>query len=120
LLTTVHRHMQDSPMIASFGLEPPSAGGGWLVDESLFRLLLELEIQKAQRLHYSVSLVCLTAELASPGNGRPSLASVAGSITPTSAAPTRWRRGQKAVSPCFSPPRSPHTPLDPRTADGAC
>jgi hypothetical protein len=56
LLRTVHRHMQDSPMIASFGLEPPSAGGGWLVDESLFRLLLELEIQKAQRLHYSVSL----------------------------------------------------------------
>lgn len=69
-------------MIASFGFEPPSVGGGWLVEESVFRRLLEFEIQKAQRLRYSVALVCLTAELAVPGNGRPSLASVAGSITP--------------------------------------
>jgi len=59
-----------------------AAAGGWLLDESVFRLVLEFEIQKAQRLRYSVSLVCLSAELASPGTGRPSLASVAGSITP--------------------------------------
>jgi len=26
------------------GLEPLSAGGGWMIDESLFRLLLDLEI----------------------------------------------------------------------------
>jgi hypothetical protein len=82
LLSTVHRPMQASPMIASFGFEPPSVSGGWLVEESVLRLLLKLEIQKAQRLRYSVALVCLTAELASPGNGRHSLASVAASITP--------------------------------------
>jgi hypothetical protein len=99
-------------MSASFGFEPPSVGGGWLVEESVFRLLLEFEIQKAQRLRYSIAVVCLSAELAS----------VAGSITPypTSAAPTRWRRGRKAGSPCFSPPRNPTSPLDPRMADGAC
>jgi hypothetical protein len=37
-------------------------GGGWIVDELLFRFLVDIEIKKAQRLRYSVSLVCLSAE----------------------------------------------------------
>jgi hypothetical protein len=44
------------------GLGPLSLGGGWVVDELLFRLLVDFEIQKAQRLRYSVSLVCFSAE----------------------------------------------------------
>ena len=74
--------MQDSIMIASFGFEPPVIGGGWFVEESLFQLLLDLEIRKAQRLRYSVSLVCFAIELASATNGKASPASVAGRITP--------------------------------------
>ena len=72
--------MQDSMMIASFGFEPPLVGGAWFVEESLFRLLLDFEIRKAQRLRYSVSLVCFAIELAS--NGKASPASVAERITP--------------------------------------
>jgi len=52
----------------------PLAGGGWVVDEALFRFLVDFEIQKAQRLRYSVSLVCFAAEPASGGNGELSLA----------------------------------------------
>lgn len=59
----------------------PLAGGGWLVDESLFKFLVDFEIQKAQRLRYSVSLVCFAAEVAAIGNGESSPASVAGAIT---------------------------------------
>jgi hypothetical protein len=83
--------MQDSIMIASFGFEPPLVDGGWFVEESLLRLLLDFEIRKAQRLRYSVSLVCFAIELASASNGKASPASVAESITP-------YLRGTDAVA----------------------
>jgi hypothetical protein len=83
--------MQDSIMIASFGFEPPVVGGGWFVEESLFRLLLDFEIRKAQRLRYSVSLVCFSIELASARNGKASPASVAERFTP-------YLRGTDAVA----------------------
>ena len=38
-------------------------GGAHLVDGSTFRFLVNLEVQKAQRLHYCISLLCLTADL---------------------------------------------------------
>jgi hypothetical protein len=57
------------------------AGGGWLVDEPLFRFLVDFEIQKAQRLRYSISLVCFTAEPASSGNGESSPLGIAENIT---------------------------------------
>jgi hypothetical protein len=41
-----------------------------MVDDALFRLLLELEIHKAQRLRYTVSIVCLTMEQSGAGNGQ--------------------------------------------------
>ena len=62
------------------GLEPLSAGGGWMIDESLFRLLLDLEIHKAQRLRYSVSIVCFTMESSAAGGGEASAASIAENI----------------------------------------
>jgi hypothetical protein len=49
---------------------PLSGGGGWLVDESLFRLLVDFEIQKAQRLRYSVSLVCFASKPLAADNGQ--------------------------------------------------
>jgi len=67
------------------------AGGGWLVDESLFRFLVDFEIQKAQRLRYSVALVCFAVEAASTGNGQASPSSLAESVT-------RYLRGTDAVT----------------------
>jgi hypothetical protein len=73
--------MHDPMMIESQGFEQLPVGGGWLVDESLFRLLVNFEIHKAQRLRYSVSVVCFAVEPVLAGNGEASLSSVAESIT---------------------------------------
>jgi len=54
--------MSAHTMMQSRGLGPLSAGGGWIVDEALFRLLLDLEVHKARRLRYSVSIVSLMLE----------------------------------------------------------
>jgi hypothetical protein len=70
----------------------PLTGGGWLVDESLFRFLVDFEIQKAQRLRYSVSLVCFTFEPAAAANGEASASSLAEIVT-------RHIRGTDAVAP---------------------
>ena len=82
--------MQDVIVSASRGFGP-LAGGGWLVDESMFRFLVDFEIQKAQRLRYSVSLVCFAVEPESTGNGGTSRASVADAIA-------RYLRGTDAVA----------------------
>ncbi len=42
--------------------------GAHIVDSRVFRLLVDLEVQKAQRLHYCLAVVCLTADLL-PGAG---------------------------------------------------
>jgi len=72
---------------------PLSVGGGWLVDELLFRLLVDFEIQKAQRLRYSLSIVCFASEPASAGNGEasPPSPSLAESVV-------RYLRGTDAVA----------------------
>jgi hypothetical protein len=82
--------MQDIPLSVQRGFDP-LAGGGWLVDESLFRFLVDFEIQKAQRLRYSVSLVCFAVKPGSAGNGDTSAASVAEGVT-------RHLRGTDAVA----------------------
>jgi hypothetical protein len=51
-----------------------------MVNDALFRLLLDLEIHKAQRLRYTVSIVCLTMERSDAGNGQASGTSMAESI----------------------------------------
>ena len=83
--------MQDFLVTASHGFGP-LAGGGWLVDESLFRFLVDFEIQKAQRLRYSISLVCFTFEPATPTNGEALASSLAEIVT-------RHIRGTDAVAP---------------------
>src|SRR5262245_7916147 len=62
-----------------------------MVDEVLFRLLIDFEIQKAQRLRYSVSLVCFSLRSATRGNGQTSGTSLAQSVT-------RHLRGTDAVA----------------------
>jgi hypothetical protein len=70
-----------------------STGGGWLVDEVLFRLLVDFEVQKAQRLRYSISLVCVAVEPVSAEGRDPSSPSVIESMT-------RHLRGTDAVATC--------------------
>jgi hypothetical protein len=82
--------MRDLIMSESIRFGPLSAGGGWLVDEALFRLLVDFEIQKAQRLRYSVSVVCFAA-VPLPRNGEVSLSSLAAGMT-------RYLRGTDAVA----------------------
>ena len=77
-------------MSESRGSGPLSVGGGWVVDELLFRLLVDFEIQKAQRLRYSVSLVCFAAEGGRPED-RESMPSLLESVT-------RCIRGTDAVT----------------------
>src|SRR5689334_17024846 len=67
-------------MTESREFEPLSAGGGRMVDDALFQLLLELEMHKAQRLRYTVSIVCLTMEQSGAGNGQVSDTSIAEGI----------------------------------------
>jgi len=43
-----------------------STAGAQIVDPSLFRLLVELETRKAQRMRYVVSLVCLGVDATGP------------------------------------------------------
>ena len=85
--------IQDLIMSEWRGFGPLSVGGGWLVDELLFRLLVDFEIQKAQRLRYSVSIVCFAIEPASAGNGgaSPPSPSLAESVP-------RFLRGTDAVA----------------------
>ena len=85
--------IQDLIMSEWRGFGPLSVGGGWLVDELLFRLLVDFELQKAQRLRYSVSIVCFAIEPASAGNGEasPPSPSLAESVP-------RFLRGTDAVA----------------------
>jgi hypothetical protein len=41
----------------------PWPAGARVVDAAMFRLLLDMEVQKARRLRYCLSLVCFTGEL---------------------------------------------------------
>ena len=72
--------MQRLTMSESRGFWPSAGGGGWLVDDTLFRLLVDFEIQKAQRLRYSIAVVCVAVD-GSPAESREaSAASVAESF----------------------------------------
>jgi hypothetical protein len=102
--------MQDLILTESRGFGP-LAGGGWLVDESLFRFLVDFEIQKAQRLRYSVSLVCLSVEPVSAENGKLSTSSLAETITRClrgTDAVTLWAQGSLALM--LVDAETPHLP----------
>src|SRR3989442_6960852 len=96
LLRRAAPRMQHLIMSEWSGFGPLSVGGGWLVDEVLFRLLVDFEIQKAQRLRYSVSIVCFAVEPASAGNGEATPTTVAESFTrylPGTDAVASWSHG---------------------------
>jgi GGDEF domain-containing protein len=63
------------------GFGSDSMEGGWLVDEVLFQLLIDFEIQKAQRLRYSISLVCFALQASRQGTGQTSAKSLAENVT---------------------------------------
>jgi hypothetical protein len=74
------------------GFKPLSDPGARVVDDPLFRFLVDLEVQKAQRLRYCVSLVCLDAEIApaqTPARSVPSFAEIL----------TRYLRTTDVVAP---------------------
>jgi hypothetical protein len=81
-----------SQLRAFSAFRPLLVGGGWVVDDSTFRLLVDFEVKKAQRLRYCVSLVCLAAEAARPetqGASPPFRAEIV----------TRYIRGTDVVTP---------------------
>jgi len=86
------RARQDPTMSEWLRSKPPLDAGPRVVDDSLFRFLVELEVQKAQRLRYCVSLVCLAIEVARGETREPSLPSLAGVVT-------RYLRGTDVVAP---------------------
>lgn len=73
--------MPDLIMSESRGFRSSASRGGWLVDEPLFRFLVDLELQKAQRLRYSVAVVYLTVGAIPSGRGDVSLPSLAEALT---------------------------------------
>lgn len=60
----------------------PSDNGAWFVDSASFRHLTEMEIHKAQRLRYCLSLVCITTDLRSSEAEQPAPPPLAELITP--------------------------------------
>jgi len=74
---------------------PPELSGALVVDATLFRLLLEMEVRKAQRLRYCLSIVCLKGRFPSLADTSwESLASiVARRIRATDVAAARGRDG---------------------------
>jgi hypothetical protein len=74
------------------GLSPFPDAGAKVVDEPVFRFLIDLEVQKAQRLRYCISLVCLDAEVAAAETRGPSAPSLAPIVT-------RYLRGTDVVTP---------------------
>src|SRR5262245_62554819 len=49
-------HVDDRPLA-----RPPTRSGGWVVDPAGFRRLVDMEVQKAQRLRYSLAVLCFAA-----------------------------------------------------------
>ena len=43
-------------------LNRPSHAGARVVDDEMFRFLVDLEVEKAQRLRYCLTLACLTTD----------------------------------------------------------
>jgi len=72
-------------------LGPPADAGSRVVDDPLFRFLVDLEIQKARRLRYCVSLVCLAVDAAHAETPQPSLPSLVELVT-------RYTRGTDVVA----------------------
>jgi GGDEF domain-containing protein len=66
-----------------------SAVGAQIVDQAMFRVLVEMETRKAQRMRYVVSLVCVAVESAGGPAGTALAQRVAPGIRATDAVATR-------------------------------
>jgi len=66
-----------------------SAVGAQIVDQAMFRVLVEMETRKAQRMRYVVSLVCVAVEAAGGPAGTALAQRVAPGIRATDAVATR-------------------------------
>src|SRR5262245_58131805 len=89
-------------MNESRGFDSFPIGGGWLVDEVLFRQLIDFEIPKAQRLRYSVSLVSFALEQPMRGNAQVSSGSLAENVAKhlrSTDAVASWSQGWLALLP---------------------
>lgn len=71
------------------GFRPPPNAGARIVDDQLFRFLVDLEVQKAQRLRYCLSVVCLAVDAAPAETRESALAEIV----------TRHIRGTDVVTP---------------------
>lgn len=58
-------------MTESSGSRPPLDSGARVIDQDLFRLLARVEVAKAQRLRYSVAMVCLAGHRVQIGMAPP-------------------------------------------------
>ena len=79
---------------------PPSDVGARVVDDLLFRFLVDLEVQKAQRLRYCFSIVCLAFDGISPETrepSRPSFAEIAPRYIRTTDVVTPWAPASLAM-----------------------
>ena len=79
---------------------PPSDVGARVVDDLLFRFLVDLEVQKAQRLRYCFSIVCLAFDGVSPETrepSRPSFAEIATRYIRTTDVVTPWAPASLAM-----------------------
>ena len=79
-------------IMSEWGFRPPPDAGARVVDDQLFRFLVDLEVQKAQRLRYCLSLVCLAVEVAPAETWEPSVPSLAEIVT-------RYIRSTDVVAP---------------------
>ena len=91
LVRTSYIRVGESP-----GVTSPSKSGAWVVDSEGFRRLLAIEIQKAQRLRYCVSLMCIAADRRSPEVEQPTALSLVERITP-------FLRSTDIIT-CWTPP----------------
>src|SRR2546425_8737783 len=81
------------------GSGPPPEPGGRVVDDQLFRFLVDLEVQKAQRLRYCFSLVCLAFDVIPPETRepQPSFAEIATRYIRTTDVVTPWEPASLAL-----------------------
>jgi len=85
-----------------------NAVGAQIVDQAMFRVLVEMETRKAQRMRYVVSLVCVAVDEAGGPAGTALAQRVAPGIRATDAVTTR---GEDSVSMLFVDAEDTNLPM---------
>ena len=76
---------------------PSPDAGARVVDEQLFRFLVDLEVRKAQRLRYCLSVVCFAVEGAPAETREPALAEIVTRYIRSTDVVTPWAPGSLAL-----------------------